>query len=73
MPKSKKPAKRMAEGGPAEKESVYRAGMADPRSGVERISGLINRVASGNRKAPVRRYDDSPTTMAKNRRASRKR
>lgn len=69
--KSKK-GKCMAEGGKVGKERVYRAGMADPRSGPERIAGMINRVASGNRKAPVRQYDDSPSKMAKNRKASRK-
>ena len=67
-----KKGKCMAEGGKVDKERVYRSGMADPRSGAERIAGMINRVASGNRKAPVRQYDDSPTTMAKNRRASKK-
>lgn len=56
----------------AQKEKVYRLGLADPRSGAERVAGAINRVASGNRKAPVRKYDDSPTTMAKNRAASAK-
>lgn len=53
------------------KERVYKAGLADPRSGSERIAGLVNRVASGNRKSPVRQYDDSPTQMAKNRTASK--
>lgn len=47
------------------KERVYRAGLADPRSGAERVAGLVNRVASGNKAATVRRYDDSPTQMAK--------
>lgn len=55
------------------KERVYRQGLADPRQGAERIAGLINRAASGNRKAPVRQYDDSPSVMAKNRGSSKKR
>ena len=48
---------------PAEK--IYRAGLADPRSGVERAAGLVNRALSGNRKSPGRAYDDSPSQMAK--------
>lgn len=51
----------------APKEQIYRQGMADPRTGPERIAGLVNRAAQVDRKAPVRRYDDSPATMAKNR------
>lgn len=47
------------------KERVYRAGLADPRGGAERVAGLINRVASGNKSSAVRRYDDSPSQMAK--------
>lgn len=45
------------------KERVYKSGLADPRSGAERVAGLINRAATGNK--AVRRYDDSPTQMAK--------
>jgi hypothetical protein len=48
------------------KERIYRMGLADPRSGSERVVGLINRVVTGQGKAPVRQYDDSPTQMAKN-------
>lgn len=51
------------------KERIYRQGLADPRSGAERgaerVAGLVNRVASGNKAATVRRYDDSPSQMAK--------
>lgn len=54
----------------AKKEKMSRLGLADPRSGGERLAGLINRVASGNRKSPVRKYDDSPTVMAQKRKAS---
>ncbi len=52
------------------KEKIYKLGMADPRSGAERIAGMVNRVASGNRKSPVRNYDDSPAQMAAKRKAS---
>lgn len=75
MAKKRKPGKSpryMAEGGEA-RERVHKAGLADPRTGGERVAGMINRVASGNRKAPVRRYDDDPATMRRNRAASRKR
>lgn len=51
--------------GNGSKERIYRAGLADPRGGAERIAGLVNRVASGNKNAPVRRYDDSPSQVAK--------
>lgn len=54
----------------AKKEKIYKAGLADPRSGGERLAGLINRVASGNRKSPVRLWDDTPTQMAQKRKAS---
>jgi hypothetical protein len=52
-----------------EQERIYRAGIGDPRQGAERIAGAINRVASGNRKAPVRQYDDTLMQMARNRKA----
>lgn len=55
-----------------DKEKVYRQGLADPRSGGERIAAALNRVASGNRKAPVRQYDDSPSQMAKNKGARKR-
>jgi len=50
-----------------DKERIYRLGLADPRTGAERIAATINRVASGNRKAPVRQYDDTLMQMARNR------
>jgi len=50
-------------------ERVYRQGIADPRQGAERVAGLVNRVVSGNRKAPVRQYDDTLMQMARNRKA----
>ena len=46
-------------------EKIYRAGLADPRGAAERAAGLINRALSGQRKAPGRAYDDSPSQMAK--------
>lgn len=52
------------------KEKIYKLGGSDPRSGMERLAGLVNRVASGNRKSPVRKWDDSPTQMAQKRKAS---
>jgi len=52
------------------KEKMSRLGLADPRSGAERVAGLVNRVASGNRKSPVRKYDDTPAQMAAKRKAS---
>lgn len=54
------------------KEKVYKAGLADPRTGGERIAGLVNRALSGNRKSPGRSYDDSPAQVARNKAASRK-
>lgn len=53
--------------GNGSKERIYRVGLADPRTGAERLAGLVNRAVSGNRKAPVRQYDDSAAVMAKNR------
>lgn len=52
------------------KEKIYKVGLADPRSGASRVAGLINRVASGNAKSPVRRWDDTPSQMAAKRKAS---
>lgn len=54
-----------------DKERVYKVGLADPRSGKERLAGLVNRALSGNRKSPGRAYDDSPSQMAKKRSASK--
>lgn len=64
--------KRMSEGGKVT-ERIYKQGLADPRGGVERAVGLANRAVQVDRKAPVRRYDDDPATMAKNRAAVKKR
>ena len=54
------------------KERINRVGLADPRTGGERAAALINRVASGNRKAPVRKWDDTPAERAAKKRASAK-
>lgn len=51
---------------------VWKQGLADPRTGEERIAGLVNRVLSGNANAPVRKWDDSPAKMAENRAKSKK-
>ncbi len=57
----------------AEKERVYRLGMADPRSGPERIMGMVNKAfANKVAKKQHRSYDDSPEQMRKNLQASRK-
>lgn len=56
----------------AKKETIKRLGLADPRTGPERVTGLVNRVLSGNKNAPVRRYDDTPAQMAAKRGASKK-
>lgn len=50
----------MAEKKTERPETIKRIGLADPRSGGERIAAMINRVASGNRNAPVRKWDDTP-------------
>lgn len=47
------------------KERIYKAGGSDPRGGAERVAGLVNRALTGQRKAPGRSYDDSPSQMAK--------
>ena len=54
------------------KERIYRVGLADPRTGPERIAGLVNRAVTVGRKAPVRSYDDSPSVMARKKAATRK-
>lgn len=53
------------------KEKIYKAGLGDPRSGPERLVGLFNRVASGNKNSPARYYDDTPEQMAAKRKASK--
>lgn len=55
----------------ASKEKIYKVGLADPRSGPERAIALVNRVVQGFSQAPVRKYDDSPTKMAQNRKAGK--
>lgn len=53
------------------KGSIYRLGGADPRSGVERLAGVVNRAVQPKAlKKQARTYSDSPTTMAVNRRAA---
>lgn len=62
----------LAEGGKVG-ERVYKLGLADPRTGPERVAGTVNRAVQVDRKSPVRRYDDSPAVMAKNRAAVKRR
>lgn len=51
----------------AGKSRHYKAGGSDPRSGVERLAGLINRgVSSKAIKSQDRKYDDSHAKRAKN-------
>ena len=48
-------------------EKLYRMGGSDPRSGTERLAGVVNRsVASKAVKKQDRRWDDSPSKMARN-------
>lgn len=53
-------------------ERIYRIGGSDPRTGMERLAGLVGRAISPDKKQN-RRYDDSPERMASNRRATEKR
>lgn len=46
-------------------ERVKRLTLADPRSGTERLHGLLARATSPN-KDQNRKWDDDPSTMAKN-------
>lgn len=49
------------------RERIHRVGLGDPRTGRERIAGVINRaVQPKGIRDQNRRYDDSPTKMAKN-------
>lgn len=57
----------------ARKETVKRVGLADPRTGPEKLLAMANKVASGNRRQKTRTYDDSPTELAKKVRESRAR
>lgn len=55
------------------KERIHRVGLGDPRSGMERLAGVINRgVQPKSLKKQDRRYDDSPSKMARNRAAAKK-
>lgn len=53
-------------------EKIHRLGLADPRSGKERLAAAVNRVTSGNRKSPVRKFDDSPEELRRKIAASKK-
>lgn len=59
--------KMYAEGGKVERERVKRVSLADPRTTGEKVAGMINRVASGNRNAPVRTWDDPKGTQGRRR------
>ncbi len=54
------------------KEKVHRLGLGDPRTGPERLMSALSAGLSKD-KRQGRRWDDSPETMAKNRRATEKR
>lgn len=54
------------------KEKVHRLGGSDPRTGPERLMSALAAGLSKDKKQG-RRWDDSPETMAKNRRATEKR
>lgn len=54
------------------KERVHRLGLGDPRTGPERFMSTIARGLSPDKKQN-RKWDDSPETMAKNKRATAKR
>lgn len=52
-------------------ERLHRIGLADPRTGRERLAGVINRaVQPASVRRQDRRYDDSPSKMARNVRAA---
>jgi hypothetical protein len=51
----------------AAKERTYKAGGSDPRTGPERLAGVINKgLARSALKKQDRNYDDTPAKMAKN-------
>lgn len=52
------------------KERISRLGLADPRTGSERIAGMVNRVFQGAHAG--RKYDDSPSEMARRRKLDKK-
>ena len=55
-----------------QKERIKRLTLADPRSGTERLMGLVSRAISPD-KGQARKYDDTPERMATNKRATQKR
>ena len=56
----------------AEVERIKRITLSDPRSPAEKVSAMIGRAISPD-KEQRRSWEDSPTTMAKNRQATQKR
>lgn len=52
-------------------EKVKKVKLGDPRSAGATALDMANRVIQGYSKAPVRMYDDSPSTMAKKRAAGK--
>lgn len=54
------------------RERVKRLTLADPRSGAERLNALVSRAISPDKKQ-ARKYDDSPTRMAINKKKSAER
>ena len=47
------------------KEKIYRAGLEDPRTGINRVLDLANRALTGNAKSPARNWDDTPAQQRK--------
>lgn len=50
---------------PKGKEKIYRQGLADPRSGPDRVMDLANRALTGNFRSPARAWDDNPKQQRK--------
>lgn len=52
-------------------ERIYRLGGSDPRTGAERLAGMINRAAQPREtRSQRRRYDDDEATRARHKAAS---
>lgn len=52
-------------------DTIYRMGGSDPRTGAERLAGMINRAAQPREtRTQHRRYDDDEATRARHKAAS---
>lgn len=56
----------------AEEKRIKKITLGDPRTPAEKVSGMIGRAISPD-KNQRRSWEDSPTTMAKNKEATQKR